>query len=206
MLLLQVLYGFCPTNSLFFAQIPDSLRYPLHHSCTIALPADCGMRNAQSRRLASERSILISSILRPWDSLAYTQPPATFLSDSETTHTWRLDSTNTTVVGQRDHQRAVACRNLLWIVPFKVSRGSVPEINGFPELIVTSVRERGECCKTRQQGIKPTSFKGLIGPRVRHLSFVTTLGKDMHKYQDRSDQGGILMRLSFRSRAHAYPT
>jgi len=70
-----------------------------------------------------------------------------------------------------------------------------------------------------QQGIKPTSFKALIGKGHPEFStmkqqdseefftyLVTTLRRDMYKYQDRSDQGEILLRPSFRLNAHAYPS
>ena len=59
-----------------------------------------------------------------------------------------------------------------------------------------------------QQGIKPTSFKALIGKS--HPEFftylVSTLRRDMHKYQDRSDAGEILMCLPFRSTLMRTPT
>ena len=57
-----------------------------------------------------------------------------------------------------------------------------------------------------QQGIKPTTFKALIGKGHPEFStmkqqdseefftyLVTALRRDMHKYQDRSDQGEILI-------------
>jgi ubiquitin carboxyl-terminal hydrolase 5/13 len=70
-----------------------------------------------------------------------------------------------------------------------------------------------------QQGIRPTSFKALIGKGHPEFStmkqqdseefftyLVTTLRRDLHKYQDRPDQGKIIMCPSFHLNAHAYLT